>query len=282
MGHAYAALFAERAAGQGGTFLLRIEDIDPTRCREEYTQAIYEDLGWLGIVWPQPVRVQSRHMADYAAAFERLRDMGLVYPCFCTRREIEQEAARAGGAPHADEAGFVYPGTCRCLSSADVADRLARQDRVSWRLNVGEAMRRTGALTWHDRVRGDIAARPDLFGDVVLARKDMPTSYHLSVVVDDHLQGVDLVTRGVDLFDTTHIHRLLQALLGYRTPDYHHHRLLCDETGKRFAKRDKSVTLRALRQGGVSADEVRRKIYLSLNSENGQESPHGNVVLPRT
>lgn len=256
VGHAYSALFAARAAGADGTFLLRIEDIDPTRCKPAFTQAIIEDLAWLGLRWQGEVRTQSRHMADYAAALDRLRGMGLIYPCFCTRREIEREAALAGGAPHADDATPVYPGTCRTLDAAEVADRLASHERVSWRLNVGEAMRRAGPLVWHDLGRGEIAARPDLWGDVVLARKDMPTSYHLSVVVDDHLQGVDLVTRGVDLFDATHVHRLLQALLGYATPRYHHHELLCDETGKRYAKRDKSVTLRSLREAGASAEDV--------------------------
>ncbi|MDE1900825.1 MAG: tRNA glutamyl-Q(34) synthetase GluQRS [Alphaproteobacteria bacterium] len=259
LGHAWSALFAHRAA-QDGNFLLRIEDIDPVRCRPAFTAAIFDDLRWLGLTWPEPVRIQSQHMADYAAALDALRGMGLLYPCFCTRREIEVEARRAGAAPHAEDGGFIYPGTCRALPAAERAARLAESAQVNWRLDIGAAMKRTGALSWHDRAKGHIVARPDLFGDVVLARKDVPASYHLCVTVDDHLQGVTLVTRGEDLFASTDIHRLLQALLGCGTPDYHHHPLRTDAAGRRYAKRDQSVTLRALRDAGKTPEDIEAMI----------------------
>ena len=258
LGHAHSALFAyEAAQREGGTFLLRIEDIDPVRCKPEFATAILEDLHWLGLKWPEPVRFQSQHMNDYTVALNELRGKGVMYPCFCTRREVAEEAAGAGHAPHGPE-GVVYAGACRNLSEGERAEKLAEHKVANWRLDVAKAMALTGTLHWHDRAKGMIEARPQDFGDVVLARKDVPTSYHLSVTVDDHLQGVTLVTRGADLFRATDIHRLLQALLGYATPEYHHHALLLDEQGKRFAKRDKSVTLRALREAGKSADDIRR------------------------
>lgn len=257
LGSAYSALFAERAArAAGGRFLLRIEDIDRTRCRPEFAAAIDEDLAWLGLRWERPVRVQSEHFADYRAALARLEDMALVYPCFCTRSEIMAEIAAAGGAPHGAE-GPLYPGTCRRLSPEERAARLARGDDHAVRLDSAEAIARVGSLHWHDRARGAQAARPELLGDAVLARKDAPTSYHLAVTVDDDLQGVTLVTRGEDLFAATHLHRLLQALLGLAVPEYHHHALLTGADGRRFAKRDRALTLRALREAGRSAAEVR-------------------------
>ncbi|MDR3450670.1 MAG: tRNA glutamyl-Q(34) synthetase GluQRS [Alphaproteobacteria bacterium] len=261
LGHAWSALFAREAAGDG-TFLLRIEDIDPVRCKPEFTQSIFEDLRWLGLDWPEPVRIQSQHMNDYGAALDKLRKRGLLYPCFCTRREIEQNAQGAGQAPHADDAAFIYPGTCRSLSAQERAAKLA-QGAANWRLDIAAAQKIIGPLFWHDAVRGKIEARPQMFGDVVLARKDVAASYHLSVTVDDHLQGITLVTRGEDLFDSTHVHRLLQALLGYETPAYHHHPLLKGADGRRFAKRDQSVTLRALRAQGFTPEEVREQIYLN-------------------
>jgi glutamyl-Q tRNA(Asp) synthetase len=258
LGHAYSALFAEAAARQaGGRFLLRIEDIDQGRCRPEFEQAIREDLAWLGLSWEEPVRRQSEHMEDYRAALERLQSMGLLYPCFCTRKQIAAELARAGQAPHGME-GPLYPGTCRTLDAATRQRRSAAGESYALRLDVAAAKSRTGRLAWHDRERGDVEAKPEMFGDVVLARKEMPTSYHLACSLDDHLQGVTLVTRGQDLFEATHIHRLLQALLGLRTPDYHHHRLITDESGRRFAKRDKAPTLAALRESGISPAEVRQ------------------------
>ena len=257
LGHAYSAFFAARAA-EGGTFLVRIEDIDPVRCKPEFTAAIFEDLHWLGLKWQEPVRYQSQHHADYTAALDALRDRGLVYPCFCTRSEIEREAQGAAGAPHAEDGSPIYPGTCRHLSYKERAEKLARSGTANWRLDVAAALKTVEPLSWYDRGQGYQQARPELFGDVVLARKDVPTSYHLSVTVDDHLQGVTRVTRGEDLFASTHIHRLLQALLGYDTPEYHHHGLKADAYGRRYAKRDQSVTLRALRSGGATPESIIR------------------------
>lgn len=265
LGHAYSALFAyEAARARGGRFLLRIEDIDPVRCKPEFTEAIYEDLLWLGLTWEEPVRLQSQHMDDYAAALAKLKEMGLLYPCFCSRRDIEQEVMASAGAPHLAQQGPdgpVYPGSCRNLDEIARAERL-RQTEANWRLDVAKAFAMTGPLSWSDRAAGRVEAAPLYFGDVVLARKDAPTSYHLSVTVDDCLQGVTLVTRGKDLFRATGIHRLLQALLGYPAPDYHHHELVTDADGRRFAKRDKSVTLRALRASGMTAAQVRAMIAL--------------------
>lgn len=262
LGHALSALSGWQAAVRaGGRFLLRLEDIDRGRCRPEYAAAIYEDLAWLGLRWEEPVRVQSAHFDDYRTALDRLRAEGLVYPCFCTRAEITAEIARAGGAPHGAD-GPLYPGTCRSLSEAERQARLAAGESHAWRLDIARAMARTGPLSWHDRRAGEVAAAPGLLGDVVLARKDVPTSYHLAVTTDDHLQGVTLVIRGEDLFAATHVHRLLQALLGYGTPDYAHHRLLTDSQGRRLAKRDRALTLRALREAGVSPGEIRARVGL--------------------
>lgn len=259
LGTAHAALFAWDAARRaGGRFLLRIENIDPARCRAEYEAAILEDLGWLGLTWEQPVRRQSDHLPDYVAALDRLRARGVLYPCFCSRAEIAAEIARAGYAPHGPD-GPPYPGTCRGLTMSAVSERLAEGRPVALRLDVAAAVRLTGPLTWHDRTAGDQVAQPELLGDVVLARKDVPTTYHLSVTVDDHLQGVTLVTRGSDLFAATHVHRLLQALLDLRTPDYHHHRLLTGEGGERLAKRDGATAIRSLRAAGLTAAEVRAR-----------------------
>ncbi len=262
IGHAYSALFAAKEAA-GGRFLLRIEDIDPARCKPEYTDAIFEDLRWLGMHWQEPVRRQSEHFADYAAALDILRGKGLLYPCFCTRREIEKEAENSAQAPHADDGTILYPGICRRLSESRRAEMFSERGAANWRLNMEAAMRMAGPLEFFDRDKGKIQARPDLFGDVVLARKDVPTSYHLSVTVDDHLQGIQLVTRGEDLFPSTHIHRLLQALLGYETPEYCHHKLLCDDKGRRFAKRDRAMTLRELRGQGRTAESVLTQLRLS-------------------
>ena len=260
LGHAGSALFAHEAAQKsGGRFLLRIEDIDPVRCKPECTDAIIEDLGWLGLTWEQPVRKQSEHLADYAAALEKLRGLGVLYPCFCTRKEIADEAAAAGHAPHGVD-GIIYSGTCRHLSADQQAEKLHQHKNVNWRIDIEKSLRVTGELSWRDQAKGFVIARPHDFGDVVLARKDVPTSYHLSVTVDDHLQGVTLVTRGEDLFRATDIHRLLQSLLGYAAPAYHHHTLLCDESGRRYAKRDQSVTLRALRAEGLTPLEVRQRV----------------------
>ncbi|CAA7627469.1 tRNA glutamyl-Q(34) synthetase GluQRS [Magnetospirillum sp. SS-4] len=253
LGHAHSALFAHgEAMRAGGRFLLRIEDIDQSRCRPEFADSILADLAWLGLDWEKPVRRQSDHFDDYRAALERLEAAGLLYPCFCTRKDIVQ----AGNAPHGPD-GPVYPGICRPLSAAERHDRIQSGIAYALRLDMTAATERVGALNWHDRAAGWVEARPDLFGDVVLARKDTPTSYHLAVTVDDAAQGVTLVTRGEDLFAATHVHRLLQALLGLPVPDHAHHRLLTDAEGRRYAKRDRSLTLRALREAGASPARVR-------------------------
>jgi glutamyl-Q tRNA(Asp) synthetase len=263
LGHAHSALFAARAAGAGGRFILRIEDIDVGRCRPELTDAIFEDLAWLGLEWAEPVRRQSEHMADYQAALDALAAKDLLYPCFCTRKDIEAEIAAAGSAPHeipAGPDGYHYPGTCRRLKAAERNARLDAGEPHALRLKVDDAAAGTGPLTWVDRDRGEQEATPEIFGDVVLARKDTPTSYHLAVTVDDALQGVTLVTRGRDLFPASHLHRLLQALLGLPVPKYRHHGLIDGPDGRRLAKRDHAATLRQLRESGTTADEVRAMV----------------------
>jgi glutamyl-Q tRNA(Asp) synthetase len=255
LGHVRSALEGWRAARDaGGRFLLRIEDIDHSRCRRHFTDAILEDLAWLGLDWDGPVRRQSEHFADYRAALARLEAAGLLYPCFCTRREIRAEIARAGGAPQG-EMGALYPGICRDLGAAERAERRRAAPGYALRLDVAAAFERTGPLEWRENGQR-VAADPASLGDVVLARKEMPTSYHLAVTVDDALQGVSLVTRGADLFTATHIHRLLQALLGLPTPDYRHHPLLTDAEGRRLAKRDGAPTIRAMREAGMTPPEI--------------------------
>lgn len=256
LGHAASALFSAKQAGPDGRFLLRIEDIDQTRCRPGYIDAIYEDLGWLGLQWEEPVRIQSQHFSDYQQVLDRLTDAGLLYPCFCTRKDIQAEIARIGNAPHGPD-GAHYPGTCRDCSVSERTDRIAAGESYALRLDMGRALRQAdGPLSWYDRKAGKQDATPEIFGDVVLARKDTPASYHLSVTHDDHLQGINLVTRGEDLFFASHLHRLLQELLSYDVPEYHHHGLLTGPDGKRFAKRDKSKTLRSMREEGMTAVEV--------------------------
>ncbi|MEI9986487.1 MAG: tRNA glutamyl-Q(34) synthetase GluQRS [Aliidongia sp.] len=253
IGHAHSALFAQAAAGSGGTMLLRLEDIDLTRCRPDFATAIEADLAWLGLGWPLPVRRQSEHFGEYRTALERLIGRGLAYPCFCTRSQL----AAAMAAPHAGEP--VYPGICRALSPAERADRIAAGDAHGWRLDVAAALAETGPLEWRDLDHGLVPATPLDGGDVLIARKDIPASYHLAVTWDDALQRVELVTRGDDLFAATHVHRLLQALLDLPVPVWHHHRLLLDAEGKRFAKRDRAPTLAAMRAAGISAAELRAR-----------------------
>jgi glutamyl-Q tRNA(Asp) synthetase len=258
LGHVRSAWEGWHAArAVGGRFLLRIEDIDRGRCRPEFDAAIREDLTWLGLGWVGEVRRQSEHFADYQSALSRLEAEGLLYPCFCTRKEIQAEIARAGGAPQGED-GPIYPGTCKRLSPADRSQRMADDADYALRLDVDAALARAGMLDWNEDGQR-IIADPATLGDVVLARKDVPTSYHLAVTVDDALQGVTLVTRGVDLFASTHIHRLLQALLGLPTPAYRHHSLLTDATGRRLAKRDRALTIRAMREAGMSPAQVLEK-----------------------
>ncbi|HEV8390716.1 MAG TPA: tRNA glutamyl-Q(34) synthetase GluQRS [Dongiaceae bacterium] len=253
LGHAHSALMGwQRARAESGRFLLRIEDIDPSRCRPEFEAAILEDLGWLGIDWDGPVRRQSEHLSDYEAALAKLRGLGLIYPCFCSRRDI----AAAVSAPHGPE-GPAYPGTCRNQPADWVRARQERGDPYALRLDVAKAQALTGPLAFEEETEGVVEARPDLLGDVVLARRDAPASYHLCVTLDDHLQGVTLVTRGRDLFHATHIHRLLQAILGLNVPTYAHHLLLANAAGERLSKRDGAASLQALRRAGRTAAEVR-------------------------
>jgi len=257
LGHAHSALVGWQAARRaGGRFLLRIEDIDRSRCRPEFAAAIREDLAWLGLDWDGPVRIQSEHLAEYRAALDRLARQGLLYPCFCTRADIKAEVARADAAPHGPE-GPLYPGACRALAPSEREARMAAGAPFALRLDVARAVALVGPQSWQDEVAGTIAADPLSHGDVVLARKDAPTSYHLAVTVDDTLQGVTLVTRGEDLFAATHVHRLLQALLGLPTPRYRHHPLITDANGRRFAKRDRAMTLRRLRETGCSPADAR-------------------------
>ena len=270
LGHALAAITAHDAA-KGGRFLLRIEDIDTTRCRPEFETAIYEDLKWLGLQWAAPVLRQSQRFDAYRAALATLDARHLLYPCFCTRAEIAAEIARAAEAPHnmaLGPEGPVYPGTCRHLGAEDRAARMASGAPYALRLDVAKAAGRMQELTFRENgggpngEHGVIDVNPLLFGDVVLARKETPASYHLSVVVDDAFQGVTLVTRGNDLFSAAHIQRLLQALLDLPAPAYAHHRLLLDEQGRKFSKRDAAATLRDLRARGVTPAQVRELVGL--------------------
>lgn len=242
LGHAWSALLAhDRAAEAGGRFLLRIEDIDQSRCRCEFVAGIFEDLRWLGLSWDDEPMVQSQRMPAYAAALAMLDETGLLYRCTCTRADI----AAAASAPQG-EIGARYPGTCRHKAIGPDTSR-----PWSWRLDVRTAMAHAGPLFWRDEEAGSICATPDILGDPVLARKDAGTSYHLAVTVDDAAQGVTHVVRGRDLFSATHLHRLLQALLGLPSPSYRHHRLIMGIDGTRLAKRKDAPTLAALRDAGT-------------------------------
>jgi glutamyl-Q tRNA(Asp) synthetase len=265
-GHAFSVLTAfEAARAQGGRFLLRIEDIDTERCRSEFETAIYEDLAWLGVEWETPVRRQSEHLDDYQAALDQLRAQGVLYRCFRTRKEVLEEIARA---PHGPEPA---PFRGRPLSRIEEALRLARGEPFAWRLSLEAARARLGRtydlMAFLDVAEHDdfdmIPAEPEAAGDVVLARKGLGVAYHLAVVVDDALQGVTQVIRGEDLLEATHIQVLLQRLLGLPTPTYRHHPLLLRPDGKRYAKRDASETLRAIREAGVPAAELRRQLGFS-------------------
>ncbi len=257
LGHAHSALFAwHRAKEAGGRFLLRIEDIDPGRCRPEYEAAIFEDLAWLGLTWEEPVRRQSEHLADYEAALERLTDEGLLYPCFCTRKEIEAEVTASAVAPHGPE-GPHYPGICRGRSHLEQERRITGGAAYALRLDVAAAARLAGPLTWEEKDQATVAAEPTGHGDVVLGRKDVRTSYHLAVTLDDAAQGVTLVTRAEDLRPATDVHRLLQALLDLPVPVWQHHGLVLDDSGRRLAKRHDALSIRRLRETGKSPAEVR-------------------------
>jgi glutamyl-Q tRNA(Asp) synthetase len=266
LGHAFAAIAAHDAAAKhGGRFLVRIEDIDAGRARGQFVDGIFADLRWLGLGWEEPVLRQSTRFDAYRAALGRLMAQGLLYPCFCTRRDIATEIARAIEAPHGPE-GPLYPGTCRHLGADERAARIAKGAPYALRLDVAKAADQVGALDFEERgggpngERGTVAADPLAFGDIVLARKDMPASYHLAVIVDDAFQSVTLVTRGNDLFAATHVQRLLQALLDLPVPAYAHHRLILDERGRKFSKRDAAVTLQALRERGATPADIRAQL----------------------
>jgi glutamyl-Q tRNA(Asp) synthetase len=272
LGHAFAALLNfDLARRAGGRFLLRIEDIDTVRCRPEFEAAIYEDLGWLGVAWETPVRRQSDHLAEYRDALERLSSQGLIYPGFESRAEIARLVAEREAAarwPRDPDGAPLYPGAARLLSPDQRAQGLQSGTTYALRLDMAAACRRAGDLGWMETGEGpkgetgEVAARPEAWGDVIVARKEMPTSYHLSVVVDDALQDVTEVVRGRDLFWSTSVHRLLQALLGLPKPAYRHHRLILDGDGRKLSKSTGSTSLRELRAAGVTPAEIRRRIGL--------------------
>ena len=257
LGHAYAAVFAyELAMEKGGRFLLRFEDIDVTRVRDQYYLAIERDLVWLGIHWDgTPIRQKDR-LPAYTESLQKLKSLHVVYPCFCTRREIQQELKSMIHAPHGPEGEATYPGTCLDLTPTERAERIGQGQAHCWRLDARRAIELTGPLVFEDQIKGRLDVDPLLLGDVVLARKDIATSYHLAVVTDDHFQGVTDVTRGEDLLSSTHVHRILQSLLGLAVPVYHHHRLIVDEAGKRLAKRDDAVSLATLRDQGKKREDI--------------------------
>ena len=262
LGHAYSALFAwERAGREPSNFILRLEDIDIGRCKPEFETAIIEDLNWLGIDWETAPLRQLGRLIHYKKALTILQAQGLLYPCFCTRKDVEREVQAAANAPHGPE-GWLYPGTCRHLTESERGQRIAEGQLHAFRLKMKEAQEAAGPLIWIDRNVGEIAANPSVLGDVVLVRKDIPTSYHLAVTVDDAAQGITLVTRGEDLFHASHLHRLLQALLGLPVPVWEHHSLILDEEGRRFAKRNEAVTLKHLRETGVKPNDILERIGL--------------------
>lgn len=256
LGHVRAAAEVWRSAAElGATVLLRIEDIDPERCRPDYTAAIFEDLAWLGFAWPQPVRQQSQHMADYKAALARLQAMGLAYPCFCSRKTVAAALA-ADPAPAMGAEGPLYPGTCRTLSPTERQRRIAAGERHSWRLDSAATAARHPGLVFTGIDGRETRVDPRQLGDAVIARHDIPASYHLSVTVDDALQGVTHIVRGADLAAATHTHRLLQAALGLPAPLYRHHPLVLDAGGAKLSKRDGAEGVYCLREAGCTPQQV--------------------------
>lgn len=263
LGHAYSALLNQRLAREtGGRLLLRIEDIDTLRCRPHLVEAAFEDLRWLGLGWEEPVLHQSSQFPRYVQALESLQKQGLVYPCFCSRKAL---AERAGQAARDPDGAPVYNGLCRGLSDNARQRRIAAGEPYALRLDVIKTLKTlvNTTLPWQEDGAGCVAAEPLAWGDVVLARKDVPTSYHLSVVLDDALQGVTDVVRGADLYHATHIHRLLQEKLGLPVPRYRHHALLRDDAGQKLAKSKASTPLRQMRAEGISAEALRRHLGFS-------------------
>ncbi len=266
LGHAYSALlnqlFAEKS---GGRLLLRIEDIDPERSRRHFETALLEDLGWLGLVWEDPPRRQSAHMSDYRAALDELSRRGLAYPCFCSRAEIVQAWGQRTEWPRDPDGTALYPGTCRDLSPAERVSRITRGARFSLRLDMTKALAETKTqLNYREFHESDdgvvVVAEPVLWGDALIGRRDVPASYHIACIVDDDIQGVTDVVRGVDLEAATGLQRLLQALLGLKTPVYRHHRLVTDEQGRKLSKSKSAIPLRDFRTRGATPDNLRQKL----------------------
>lgn len=265
LGHAYSALLNfDMARKSGGRFLLRMEDIDIERCKPEYEQAIYEDLAWLGISWEEPVRRQSENFGDYELALDRLADRRLIFPCFCSRNDIKSAISTVQNWPLDPDGSPLYPGTCKHLSDQEKARKSAGR-YAAYRIDMAQALSEVGMfLGWREfgggEVPQDVNAEPSVWGDAVVARRDIPTSYHIAVVVDDALQGVTDIVRGRDLFAATSIHRLLQALLDLPAPNYHHHKLFRDDEGKKLSKSQQSVSIRDFRAEGVSPAAIREHL----------------------
>mgnify|MGYP001405772493 CR=1 FL=1 len=262
LGHAFSA-WQSREWSEGEGFLIRIEDLDRERSRGEFESALLDDLAWLGIIPDKPPVRQSDRTHLYQAGLQALKEQGLLYPCFCSRKEIQEEARRMGSAPHGPD-GILYPGTCLSLDSEQAKEWVQEGRSHSWRLKSAEAGRRAVALAFTDLDAGTFSVNPALFGDPILARKDAGFSYHLAVVVDDADQGVELVTRGRDLLPSCHLHRLLQFLLGIHSPVWRHHRLVVDERGIRLAKHLDALAIRTLRDQGWTPDEVLTKAMACL------------------
>lgn len=262
LGHAYSA-WQSREWAEGGDFLIRIEDLDPERCRPEFEKWLIEDLAWLGIESSKSPFRQSDRQEAYSQAVRTLQEKNLLYPCFCSRKTITEEIRRIGSAPHGPE-GILYPGTCRGLAPQEASERVLAGDPHTLRLDSEKAGKQAGPLTFTDVDHGAFLAEPTLFGDPILARREGGYSYHLAVVVDDAWQGIDLVTRGRDLLAACHLHRLLQTVLGLPTPIYRHHRLAVDQNSKRLAKHVNSLAIRTLRDQGLSPDQVLAQAFNSL------------------
>ena len=256
LGHVFSALFSYEAAKKlGGKFILRIEDIDSQRSSKVFEESIYEDLEWLQIKYSTDIRYQADHMDDYKGAIKELQKLDMVYPCFCSRSDIKAEIMRAGNAPHEDEAS-IYPGTCRRLSKEERIEKISTENSFAWRLNIRAAAKKLGNLVWSDLRLGKHIVPVGTMGDVVLARKDVPTSYHLSATLDDHIQRIGLVTRGEDLVSATHVHKIIQSLLELKSPIYLHHPLILDSKGVRLSKRTRAQTVKSLKTSGLKRNDV--------------------------
>lgn len=279
LGHAYSALFNQRLAQEsGGRLLLRIEDIDTERCRLQFEAAMIEDLAWLGLDWEKPPFRQSQHLFEHRAALAALARRGLAYPCFCSRAAIAEKSAARTDWPRDPDGSPVYPGTCRNLSQAERAERIADAAPFSLRLDMAKALAEHGPqVTYREFHEGrdsqTVLADPAPWGDALIGRRDAPTSYHLACVLDDHAQGVTDVARGADLEAATSLHRLLQALLGLRTPDYRHHRLVLDEHGRKLSKSKSSTCLRELRAHGATPESLREELARRMNRGDALELP---------